>query len=194
MVVIALDTNFVAPRVIHGGRRNSEANLLDRMLFLQSKGYLRVALHKTTQAEIYAILRVGRIKMRGPDGKRIEKKFPHHIIMHFVNRYGDLFDVEFMNSLDSVGFEDLDGYKDLLFTEIKYHLGMSMDQSMQYLRNKGIALDTAKDPYDYHIMVSALMDRADYLVTTNIGDFPNPLSFCRVITEKELVSVLPIYP
>ena len=83
MVVIALDTNFVAPRVIHGGRRNSEANLLDRMLFLQSKGYLRV---------------------------------------------------------------------------------------------------------------SALIDRADYLVTTNIGDFPNPLSFCRVITEKELANVLPIYP
>ncbi|MCP8970462.1 hypothetical protein [Ectobacillus ponti] len=194
MVVIALDTNFVAPRVIHGGGRNSEANLLDRMLFLQLKGYLRIALHKTTQAEVYAILRVGRIKMRGPDGKRVAKKFPHHIIMHFVNRYHDLFDVAFMDSLNRVGFDDPDTYKELLFTEIKYHLGMSIQQSVEYLQNKGIALDYARDPYDYQIMVSALMDRADYLVTTNISDFPNPLSFCRVVTEKELADVLPIYP
>lgn len=32
MVVIALDTNFVTPRIIHGGKRSiQDINLLDRL-------------------------------------------------------------------------------------------------------------------------------------------------------------------
>jgi hypothetical protein len=64
MVVIALDTNFVAPKILHGGERNPEVNLLDRMLFLQSKEKIKISLHHATQAEIYAILRVGRMPIR----------------------------------------------------------------------------------------------------------------------------------
>lgn len=33
MVVIALDTNFVAPRVIHGGRRNREVGGTGRRIY-----------------------------------------------------------------------------------------------------------------------------------------------------------------
>lgn len=194
MIVISLDTNFVTPRFIHGGKRNKEANLLDRMLFLQSKGLLKISLHKATQAEIYAILRVGRIRVRGPEGKRVQKKFPHHVIMHFVHKYNDLFDEKFMDSLDKVGFEEQETYKDLLFTEVKYHLNMSIEQSEEYIKNKGISLEVCKDPYDFHIMVSALKDKADYLLTTNTKDFPDPLGFCEVINVEELLSVLPIYP
>ncbi|MGM0877466.1 MAG: hypothetical protein ACQEWV_22705 [Bacillota bacterium] len=194
MIVISIDTNFVVPRFIHGGKRNKEANLLDRMLFLQSKGLLKISVHKATQAEIYAILRVGRLKVKGPDGKRVQKKFPHHVIMHFVHKYNDLFDEKFMDSLDKVGFDEQETYKDLLFTEVKYHLNMSIEQSEEYIKNKGISLEGCKDPYDFHIMVSALKDKADYLLTTNTKDFPNPLGFCEVINVEELLSVLPIYP
>lgn len=60
MVVIALDTNFVTPRILHGGKRsNKEINLLDRLLFLQSKEKIEISFPKTTQAEVYAILRAG---------------------------------------------------------------------------------------------------------------------------------------
>lgn len=71
---------------------------------------------------------------------------------------------------------------------------MSIDQSKKYIRNKGISLDGCKDPYDFYIMVTALKDKADYLLTTNTKDFPNPLGFCKVINVEELLSVLPIYP
>lgn len=122
MIVVARYTNFVAPRFIHKSKRNHEVNLLDRMLFLQSQGLMKISLHKAVQAEIYSILRVGRIRVKGPVGKRIAKEFPHHVIMHFVHKYFDLFDIEYMDSLKSINFTDKETYKNSLSQEIEYHL------------------------------------------------------------------------
>lgn len=193
MYVFALDTNFVAPRILHGGKRKREINLLDRMLFLQSKDLIRISLHQATQAEIYAILRVGRMKVKTRNGK-VKKKFPHHLIMRLVHRYKELFDVDFIDSLESLSFEDEESYKQVLLDEVKYHLKMDIRQSIEYIENRGVSLEDCNDPYDYHIIVTALQDSADFLVTANIDDFPNPLRTCKVITEKELLDVLPVYP
>ena len=196
MITVALDTNIVAPKMLRGGKRMPDINFLDRMLFLQSKGKIKISFPKTTQAEVYAILRAGRMKFKSTStGKKEHKKLPHHMIMKFVHRYKDLFDVKFMESLENVpGLEDTETYKKSLFNEIKYHLDMSIDQQKEYLENKGISLGGYKDQYDYYIMVSSIQDDADYLVTNNPNDFPNPLGNVQVITDKELGNVLPIYP
>ncbi|MFZ3590106.1 hypothetical protein ACOI1C_12690 [Bacillus sp. DJP31] len=195
MIVIALDTNFVVPHVFHGKTRNHELNILDRMLFLQSKGLIKVLLHRTTQAEIYAILKAGRFKIRSrSEGKRVKKKIPHHVIMNFVHIYSDLFDVNFMKTLRNVDLSDEDTYKDNLFIEVKYHLGMGIDQSKEYLRNKGIIIDNCNNLYDFHIMVTAIQDNADILVTANVHDFPDPLGKCRIVSPQNLPHLLPTYP
>lgn len=197
MIVIALDTNFVAPRILHGGKRKEQdINLLDRLVFLQSKDKIEISFPKTTQAEVYAILRAGRMRVRSKkNNKREPVKFPHHIIMRFVHRYKELFDVEFMDSLKDVpGIDDEKTYKESLFREIEFHLKMKINQQLEYVKNKGIDISNCKDPYDYYIMVSTLQDSADYLVTNNPDDFPNPLGNCKVITDKEVYSILPMYP
>ena len=196
MIIIALDTNFVAPRILRGGKRLPEINLLDRLLFLQTKGKINLSFPKTTQAELYAILRAGRMKFKSPStGKKEHKKLPHHVIMKFVHCYKELFDVKFMDSLDKVlGLDDKETYKNALFTEIEYHLAMSIKQQTEYLQNRGVSFAGCNDPYDYYIMVSSIKDSADYLVTNNPDDFPNPLGNCLVITEKQLYGVLPIFP
>ena len=197
MVVIALDTNFVTPRILHGGKRsNQEINLLDRLLFLETKGKIKISFPKTTQAEVYAILRAGRMKFKSKrTGKKEHKKLSHSTIMTFVHRYKGLFDVEFMDSLSKVsGLDNTETYKEALFTEIKYHLNMGIEQQAEYLENRNIDMNGCKDPYDYYIMVSSVQDSADYLVTNNPKDFPNPLGECRVISDKELYDVLPVYP
>lgn len=194
MIVVALDTNFVLPRVFHNSR-NPEINVLDRMLFLEAKGMLKISFDKTTQAELYAILKVGRVKIRNPiSDKKEKKKFPHHVIMQFVHRYKDLFDVEFMESLNKVDFGEEEKYKDNLFTEVKYALNMSIGQTKEYLENKGIDLSSCNDQYDFYVMATVLQDSADYLVTQNIKDFPNPIGKCIVVDSKGISEHLPLYP
>lgn len=193
MKVFALDTNFVVPRILHGGKRK-ETNLLDVLLWLQTTGKLKVSFHRATQAETYAILRAGRLAFRNQDGRKEKRKFSHHQIMQLAYNYRDLFDVNFLLSLEKIGLDDESKYKELLFTEVKYVIGMDIKQSREYIENKKIPLDNCKDPYDYHIMVTAIKDNADFLVTSNLQDFPNPLGNCQVISEKELQNVLPVYP
>lgn len=139
MTIIALDTNFVAPKILRGSKRLPEINLLDRLLFLQSKGKIQISFPVTTQAEVYAILRAGRMKFKSQStGKKEYKKLPHHLIMKLIHRYKDLFDVNFIESLDKVpGLKNAETYKNALFTEIKYHLRMGIEQQVEYLEKKG---------------------------------------------------------
>lgn len=52
---------------------------------------------------------------------------------------------------------------------------MDIDQQIEFLKNKNIDVSKCKDQYDYFIMVTSIKDGADYLVTNNPDDFPNPL-------------------
>jgi len=78
---------------------------------------------------------------------------------------------------------------------MKYILGLDIEQSKDFIHNKVHYSDEQlSDPYDYHVMVSALKHHADYLVTLNTKDFPNPLGQCVVISPEKLPTTLPIYP
>ncbi|WP_134704928.1 hypothetical protein [Ammoniphilus sp. YIM 78166] len=193
MIIFSLDTNFVIPRIMHEGKRNTQFNQLDYMLLLEKKGLIKICLPDSTQAEIYAVLRAGRYPIKS-NGKKIFYPFPHEQIMRRVRRYSEIFDMKFLESFKEIDFKEGVGYKEVLFRNMKYILGMDIHQSIEWIENRGIDVENYKDDYDFHIMVATLQCNADYLVTNNIDDFPNPLGKCEVITSKELPKKLPIYP
>lgn len=145
MIIFSLDTNFVIPRIIHN--RNTEmVNLLDTMILLQNKELLNICLPRSTQAEIYATLRAGRYPIK-IQGKKVYKPFPHHFIMKHVYAYKEIFEPDFLEGFKTTDFfTDKEGrYKNVLFENMKYILGMSIEQSKEYISNKGIIIEKCND-------------------------------------------------
>ena len=191
MIVYALDTNVIIPRILHP-RDHAKPNLLMTMLSMQRRGLIRVAVPKTTQAEVYAVLRAGRYPIRNKENKKVFIPFKHEIIMKLVRRYPEIFDEGFMDSLGGIHFptED-DAYKPVLFDIIKKVSKMSIKQSKEYLENKHVDLSRCKDEYDYHIMVSAIQVSSTYVVTENQKDFPKTIPGCKIINPKQLFDTFP---
>ncbi|PEL13237.1 hypothetical protein [Bacillus sp. AFS017336] len=195
----ALDTNFVAPCILHGSKSKNKFNWLDTLIYMQSKNIITLSLPTTTQAEIYGVLRSGRMKRKLKNGTKVPLVLEHHEILKIATVYKEIFNLDYMNKLDGAKLDDPSTYKTQLLQEVK-HSAYQMDirQCLEYLRNKGIDLArfdrNEGDIYDLHIMVSSIKEAADYLVTTNIKDFPNPLGTCVVIQKENLPEVLPLYP
>lgn len=193
-MIITLDTNFVTPKILHGGRKLKEANLLDYMIHLQDKGLIQISLSQPIQLEIYATLRAGRYKIKLPNGDKIRPKFSHHDIMLRVHRYPEIFDADFLDGFFDIDFKEGKEYKKVLFKHIRDIMNMDINQSKEYLENHRVNLDGCKDEYDFFIMVEAIRNQANYLVTNNEDDFPKKIVDCDVILEKQLRYLLPIYP
>lgn len=195
-LIFALDTNFVAPCILHGSKSSEKFNWLDTMIYMQQKQMINISLPTTTQAEIYGVLRAGRMKEKSTK----EPLFlTHHEIMKLASVYKEVFDLNYMDNLESAGLEDPATYKAQLLQEVKNSAyQMDIRQCFDFLRNKGIELDKFDrgegDVYDLHIMVSSIKEAANYLVTANLKDFPNPLVKCEVIKKDNLKDALPLYP
>lgn len=188
MKVFAVDTNFVTPSILRNPR-NPYKSTLDYLLYLRGKKLIEVMASKYVQAETYAILRMGRMKIRVPgEEKRVKLTFTHDQIMSEVERYHDLFDVNYVNNLESLIEHDTDykEYKTRLVQEFTYLSGMSIKEARIYIEDYGIDLGPFKDIYDYHIMADLIQKEADFFISSNSEDFPNPLGLCRVIHPKQV--------
>ena len=192
MITISLDTNFVIPRMLYK-KDKTRYNLLDTMILLQKRGLVKICLPEATQAEIYAVLRAGRYPIK-VNGKKEHCPFPHHIILKLADQFSEIFNIEFLEKFKTTNFGLGDAYKTVLFDNMRFILGMNIEQSKQFVLNRGIHLEKCSDKYDYHIMVSVFKCNADYLVTLNTRDFPTFLGKCEIINTEKLLTVLPNYP
>jgi hypothetical protein len=176
-------------------RRNSleTPNQLELLSLLKKRARIIVVLPNAMQLEIYTVLRAKGYSFKNKyTGVRDTQKLSHQVFMKFAHAYSDIFDLNFLNGYRNITITD--PYKDWLFSEIRYIANMSIEQSKEFIENKiEKNIDDLNDPYDYHIMASALKENADFLVSENTKDLANPLGKCQVIKAKELNDHLPFY-
>ena len=151
---------------------------LDHLLFQQQLGLIEFVVPKAVEAELYGILRAGRVK---------NKTLTHEEIIELFSPYPECFESDFLEQLNRYEWPQGVGYKDVLYEVLKNEYGWD-DWGKSIIEQKlGYSTEYLglKDIHDLPIMAAALQFGVDLLVTVNMQDFIDPLGKIRVMDAYE---------
>lgn len=178
VVRILWDTNMFVSILIFQSEQLE--NYLDDLIYQHENGLIQLIVPKAVQAELYGILRAGRVRSRNQS-----VFLSHKQIVYLLEPYMDiLFDFDYLTQLGNRNWPAGSAYKQLLSQLIAEEYGWH-DLGQAYIEKTmrhPIDILGLKDPYDLPILATGLYHGVDMIVTKNMRDFIDPFGKIRVMT------------
>ncbi|MFB9328987.1 hypothetical protein ACFFSY_23885 [Paenibacillus aurantiacus] len=185
-VRIIWDTNVFVQALIMG--QEQILDYLDDLIWQSEQELIDLIVPKAVQAELYGILRAGRLNRINDAGEKVRNyAFSHSEVMYLLEAFPTLFDFDFLSELEAYAWPaDLD-YKYTLFAILHAEYGWS-DWGQSVIETRllhSVEHLGLKDQLDFPIMAAALIEGIDLLVSSNMKDFIDALGKIRVMKSHD---------
>jgi|GEM_PF-6740479 len=181
LVRILCDTNVFVSTIVLQSELLTQ--YLDDLIDQHENGLMELVVPKAVQAELYGLLRSGRIQSR-----RQPVILSHQQIMYVLEPYLDvLFDRDYLTGLGALDWPHGKAYKELLGRLLAEEYGWH-DWGQAYIEKNlrhPIELLGLTDRHDLPIMAAGLYHGVDLIITSNMADFIDPLGKIRVMSPSD---------
>jgi len=183
LIRILMDTNVFISMIIFQSDRIDK--YLDNLIYQQEHGLIELIVPKVVQAELYGILRAGRVRRRNQP-----IILSHHQIIYLFESYFDaLFDRDYFDRLGRIQWPVGESYKEIIVQLVAEEYGWT-DLGQAYIEQKmrhPVDILGLKDRFDFPIMAASLYYGVDLIVTKNMRDFVDPFGRIRVMTLSKAI-------